>query len=164
MNKLKRFTSVEELYNRKGEPTGEIIIDEVIEAIRTTKTHKSEDIALLLDVDQRALWFAVQLLTGMRLNDIVLHWRVLQAKEKWDEKIVKYQEYKEYVKTQKKEGLNGFQPTNEFKRAQEYEISIQSLETIAKRYGWDSYNSLKRTASRFGESFKTLRYTPRTKK
>ena len=164
MNKLKRFTSVEELYNRKGEPTGEIIIDEVIEAIRTTKTHKSEDIALLLDVDQRALWFAVQLLTGMRLNDIVLHWRVLQAKEKWDEKLAKYQEYKEYVKAKKKEGLNGFQPTDEYKRAQEYEISIQSLETIAKRYGWDSYKSLKRTASRFGESFKTLRYTPRTKK
>ena len=164
MTNIQQFTNLEELYNRKGEPTGELIIDAVIDAIRNSKTHRSEDIALLLNVDQRALWFAVQLLTGMRLNDIVLHWRVLQAKEKWDEKMAKYQEYKEYVKTQKKEGLDGFQPTDEFKRAQEYEISIQSLEKIAKRYGWDSYKSLKRTASRFGVSFKTLRYTPRTKK
>ena len=75
--------SVEEMYHAR-EPTGEVIIDEVVNAIRCTYTHRSEDIALLLDVDQRELWNSVHMLTGMRLNDIILHWRVLQAKEKWD--------------------------------------------------------------------------------
>ena len=143
MNKLKRFTSVEELYNRKGEPTGEIIIDEVINAIRTTKTHKSEDIALLLDVDQRALWFAVQLLTGMRLNDIILHWRVLQAKEKWNANLALYQDDKERYRSK---------------------VSTVSLNEIASRYGWKSFRSLQRTARRFGIVFETLPYAVRKRK
>ena len=40
--------------------------------------HRSEDIALLLDVEQRELWNSIHMLIGMRLNDIILHWRVLQ--------------------------------------------------------------------------------------
>ena len=46
------------------------------------RVHRSEDIALLLDVEQRELWNSIHMLIGMRLNDIILHWRVLQAKKK----------------------------------------------------------------------------------
>lgn len=155
---LKQFTSVEELYNRKGEPTGEIIIDAVIEALRSSVTSKSEDIALLLDVDHRALWFGVQLLTGLRLKDFVQHWRVLQAKELWDAKSADYNNYREFVKTKKKEAPEGFSITPTEKHAFENEVSIKSLEEVAKRCGWDSYKSLLRVAKKFGISFEVKRF------
>ena len=134
--------SVEELFHAR-EPTGEVIIDEVVNAIRCTNTHRSEDIALLLDVDQRELWHSIHMLTGMRLNDIILHWRVLQAKEKWDANQALFQEYKERYR---------------------YNVSTRCLDEIAKRYGWDSYRSLQRTARRFGITFETLGYVVRKRK
>ena len=134
--------SVEELFHAR-EPTGEVIIDEVVNAIRCTNTHRSEDIALLLDVDQRELWHSIHMLTGMRLNDIILHWRVLQAKEKWDANQALFQEYKERYR---------------------YNVSTRCLDEIAKRYGWDSYRSLQRTAKRFGITFETLGYVVRKRK
>ena len=131
--------SVEELFHAR-EPTGEVIIDEVVNAIRCTNTHRSEDIALLLDVDQRELWHSVHMLTGLRLNDIILHWRVLQAKEKWDANEALFQDHKESYR---------------------YNVSTRCLDEIAKRYGWDSYRSLQRIAKRFGITFETLRYAAR---
>ena len=67
--------SVEEMYHAR-EPTGEVIIDEVVNTLRCTNTHRSEDIALLLDVDQRELWHSVHMLTGLRLNDIILKYDI----------------------------------------------------------------------------------------
>ena len=134
--------SVEEMYHAR-EPTCEVIIDEVVNAIRCTNTHRSEDIALLLDVDQRELWHSIHMLTGMRLNDIILHFRVLQAKEKWDANQALFQEYKERYR---------------------YNVSTRCLDEIAKRYGWDSYRSLQRTSRRFGITFETLGYVVRKRK
>ena len=164
MIEIQKYTSVEELYARKGQPTGELIIDAVIEAIRYTTTHRSEDIALLLNVDQRELWYSVHMLTGMRLNDIILHWRVLQAKEKWDAKQAKYKEHKELVKIKKKEMPEGYQLTEEFKNACREDVGTKSLDEIAKFYGWKSYKSLQQIAKRFGVSFPTLRYATRKQK
>ncbi|MBR5717075.1 MAG: hypothetical protein IKX59_10850 [Bacteroidales bacterium] len=158
MTNIQQFTNLEELYNRKGEPTGELVIDNVIEAIRMTKTHRSEDIALLLNVDPRALSFAMQMLTGIRLKDFILHWRVIQAKEKWEEKRASYKDSKEYIKEKSKEVPEGFQINKEFVKAYKKQISIKSLEEVASRYGWDSYKSLQRTAKRFGVSFEALRF------
>ncbi len=134
--------SVEELYHAQG-PTGEMIIDEVVNAIRCTRTHRSEDIALLLYVEPRELWHAVHMLTGMRLNDIILHWRVLQAKEKWDANLALYQDDKERYRSK---------------------VSTVSLNEIASRYGWKSFRSLQRTARRFGIVFETLPYAVRKRK
>ena len=117
-----------------------------------------------LNVDKRDLWHSIHMLTGMRLNDIILQWRVLQAKEKWDEKQARYNEHKELVKAKKKEAPEGYQLTEKFKKAYRDEISVPSLDEIAKRYGWDSYRSLQRVAKRFGVTFKTLRYAPRKQK
>ena len=153
--------SVEEMYHAR-EPTGEVIIDEVVNAIRCTNTHRSEDIALLLDVDQRELWNSVHMLTGMRLNDIILHWRVLQAKEKWDAQEALFQDHKEIIK--KQEVPKGFVMTEKMKDAYRYEVSTKCLDEIAKRYGWDSYRSLQRIAKRFGITFETLGYAARKRK
>ena len=155
--------SVEELFHAR-EPTGEVIIDEVVNAIRCTNTHRSEDIALLLDVNQRELWHSVHMLTGLRLNDIILHWRVLQAKEKWDANEALFQEYKESIKVKKQEVSEGFVMTKKMKDAYRYDLSTASLDEIAKRYGWDSYRSLQRTAKRYGITFETLRYVTRKQK
>ena len=164
MINLQQFTSVEELYNRKGKPTGELIIDGVIESIRNTNTHRSEDIALLLNVEPRALAFAVQMLTGMRLKDFILHWRVIQVKEKWDAKRASYKDFKEYIKAKSKEVPEGYKLNKEFVKEYQKEVSIKSLEEIAIRYGWDSYKSLQRTAKRYGVTFEVLRFVTKGKK
>ena len=155
--------SVEEMFHAR-EPTGEVIIDEVVDAVRKTRTQRSSDIALLLDVDQRELWHSVHMLTGLRLNDIILHWRVLQAKEKWDANLALFQEYKEIIKVKKQEAPEGFVMSKKMKDAHRYDLSIASLDEIAKRYGWDSYRSLQRTAKRYGITFETLRYVARKRK
>ena len=150
--------SVEAMYHAMV-PFGEVIIDEVVNAIRCTNTHRSEDIALLLDVDQRELWNSVHMLTGMRLNDIILHWRVLQAKEKWDANQALFRDYKESIKNQ--EVPEGFVMTKKMKDAYRYDLSTASLDEIAIRYGWKSFRSLQRIAKRFGITFETLRYAAR---
>ena len=72
--------SVEEMYHAR-QPTGEVIVDDVINILRHYKLIYPEDVALLMDVkvrDLRAAWF---MLTGTRLVDVITHWRVLQAQD-----------------------------------------------------------------------------------
>ena len=150
--------SVEEMYHAR-EPTGEMIIDEVVNAIRCTNTHRSEDIALLLDVDQRELWHSVHMLTGMRLNDIILHWRVLQARDLWDAKRAGFKNYKEFAKAKAKEAPEGFLLSRKVVDGYKNEVSLTSFEEVARRCGWDSYKSLLRVAKRFGVTFEIARFT-----
>ena len=83
--------SVEEMYYRR-EPTGEVIVDEVMDAVRKTKTQRASDIALLLDVEHRLLNDAFKMLTGMNLSTMIIEWRMLQAKELLDRKDLSVQE------------------------------------------------------------------------
>ena len=72
--------SVEELY-RAREPTGELIIDEVVKVLRHFKMIYPEDVALILDVDVKDLAIAWRLLTGLKLIDVITQWRLFQAQE-----------------------------------------------------------------------------------
>ena len=83
--------SVEEMYYRR-EPTGEVIVDAVVDAVRKTKTQRASDIALLLDVEHRLLNDAFKMLTGMNLSTMIIEWRMLQAKELLDRKDLSVQE------------------------------------------------------------------------
>ena len=83
--------SVEEMYYRR-EPTGEVIVDEVLDAVRKTKTQRASDIALLLDVEHRLLNDAFKMLTGMNLSTMIIEWRMLQAKELLERKDLSVQE------------------------------------------------------------------------
>ena len=83
--------SVEEMYYRR-ELTGEVIVDEVVDAVRKTKTQRASDIALLLDVEHRLLNDAFKMLTGMNLSTMIFEWRMLQAKELLDRKDLSVQE------------------------------------------------------------------------
>ena len=77
--------SVEEMYLAR-EPTGEVIIDAVVDAVRKTRTQRSSDIALLLDVEHRQLNDAFKMLTGMNLSTMIIEWRMMQAKDLLDDK------------------------------------------------------------------------------
>ena len=61
---LKQFTNVEELYKNRKTPTGELIMDALIFALNNTRTIQANEIALFLDVNDRSLREAVNLLTG----------------------------------------------------------------------------------------------------
>ena len=155
---LKQFTSVEELYKNRKTPTGELIMDALIEAINLSKTVHPGDIALLMDVDERALRYAVQLLTGMTLKDILHHWRVLQAKELWDAQCAGFKNYKEFAKEKSKDAPEGFLLSREVVDQYKNDVSIKSFEAVAKRVGWDSYKSLLRVAKQYGITFEIARF------
>ncbi len=67
--------SVEEMYHAR-QPTGEVIVDEVINILRHYKLIYPEDVALLMDVKVRDLRSAWYMLTGTRLVDVITHWRI----------------------------------------------------------------------------------------
>ena len=72
--------SVEEMYHAR-EPTGEVIVDEVLNILRHYKLIYPEDVALLMNVKVRDLRSAWYMLTGTRLIDVITHWRVMQAQD-----------------------------------------------------------------------------------
>ena len=72
--------SVEEMYHAR-EPTGEVIIDEVLNILRRYKLIYPEDVALLMDVNPKDLRAAWHMLTGTKLIDVITHWRVMQAQD-----------------------------------------------------------------------------------
>ena len=61
-------------------PTGEIIVDAVVDNVKRTTTHSSADIALLLKV-KNLTWLsgAMQLLVGLPLQEFIFRWRLMQA-------------------------------------------------------------------------------------
>lgn len=81
IEEIKTVSTVEELYRSNGAPTGEIIVDAVVDKfVKRTTTHSSADIALLLKVKNLA-WLsgAMQLLVGLPLQEFIFRWRLMQA-------------------------------------------------------------------------------------
>ena len=80
IDEIKTVSTVEELYKSNGAPTGEIIVDAVVDNVKRTTTHSSADIALLLKVKNLA-WLsgAMQLLVGLPLQEFIFRWRLMQA-------------------------------------------------------------------------------------
>ncbi len=72
--------SVDELYHAR-EPTGEVIIDAVVDVLRHYKMIYPEDVALILEVNVKDLAAAWRLLTGMNLIEVITQWRLRQAQE-----------------------------------------------------------------------------------
>ena len=79
MLEIKPVSTVEELYKSNGAPTGEIIVDAVVDYLKHSTTHSSTDIALLLRVKLVWLSGAMQLLVGLPLQEFVIRWRLMQA-------------------------------------------------------------------------------------
>ena len=116
----KFFKSVEELYVR-SEPTGDAILDEVVNCLRKTRIIAAADLAILMNVKKSYLYGAMHILTGMPLGDFINRWRLLQARE-----LLRL-------------GAEGDE-NNRVKR----------LESTTRRCGWRSYRVLLRVAKRYG--------------
>ena len=117
--------SVEEMYHAR-EPTGEVIVDEVLNILRHYKLIYPEDVALLMDVkvrDLRSAWF---MLTGTRLIDVITHWRVMQAQDWLRNRIVEMSS----ESSEKKE-------------------PVKLLKETARRCGWKSEKVMSHVFKRF---------------
>ena len=117
--------SVEEMYHAR-EPTGEVIVDEVLNILRRYKLIYPEDVALLMDVkvrDLRSAWF---MLTGTRLIDVITQWRLMQAQD-WLRKGVR-------ASSSKSSGKKD---------------PIKLLKEAARRCGWRSEKVMSHVFKRF---------------
>jgi AraC-like DNA-binding protein len=112
--------TVEVLYN-SSEPTGDRILDEVVNSLRKTRIIAAADLAILMDVKKSYLYGAMHILTDMSLGDFINRWRLIQARELL------------------RQGAEG-EETDRVKR----------LEKAARRCGWRSYRVLLRVAKRYG--------------
>ena len=104
-----------------SEPTGDAILDEVVNCLRKTRIIAAADLAILMNVKKSYLYGAMHILTGMPLGDFINRWRLLQARE-----LLRL-------------GAEGDE-NNRVKR----------LESTARRCGWRSYRVLLRVAKRYG--------------
>ena len=78
---IKPFTTVEALYDKRKEPTGEMIVDATVWALCNSSTRKAGEIALMVNADQRKLTHALELLVGVPLSEMINEWRMLQARD-----------------------------------------------------------------------------------
>lgn len=123
-------TSIEELYGRR-EPTGDRILDEVVNCLRKTQIIAAADLAILMDVKKSYLYGTMHILTGLPLGDFINRWRLLQAREL----------LRQGAEGEAKQGFGqSATGTNRVKR----------LEKTARRCGWRSYRVLLRVAKRYG--------------
>ena len=123
-------TSIEELYGRR-EPTGDRILDEVVNCLRKTQIIAAADLAILMDVKKPHLYGAMHILTGLPLGDFINRWRLLQAREL----------LRQGAEGEAKQGFGQCATgTNRVKR----------LDKAARRCGWRSYRVLLRVAKRYG--------------
>ena len=123
-------TSIEELYGRR-EPTGDRILDEVVNCLRKTQIIAAADLAILMDVKKSYLYGTMHILTGLPLGDFINRWRLLQAREL----------LQQGAESEAKQGFGQCATgTNRVKR----------LDKVARRCGWRSYRVLLRVAKRYG--------------
>ena len=123
-------TSIEELYGR-SEPTGDRILDEVVNCLRKTQIIVAADLAILMDVKKSYLYGTMHILTGLPLGDFINRWRLLQAREL----------LQQGAESEAKQGFGqSATGTNRVKR----------LDKVARRCGWRSYRVLLRVAKRYG--------------
>ena len=123
-------TSIKELYGRR-EPTGDRILDEVVNCLRKTQIIAAADLAILMDVKKSYLYGTIHILTGLPLGDFINRWRLLQAREL----------LRQGAEGEAKPGFGQCATgTNRVKR----------LDKVARRCGWRSYRVLLRVAKRYG--------------
>lgn len=89
---LKQITNIHQLYLTQGAPSGNFIVDEVVNYLRHTSSHSAHDAADCLGVGQRWLSESMQLFVGQKLQQFILQWRVLQAFDLLDDMTLSFDE------------------------------------------------------------------------
>ena len=133
-------TSIEELYGRR-EPTGDRILDEVVNCLRKTQIIAAADLAILMDVKKSYLYGTMHILTGLPLGDFINRWRLLQARELLRQEVTV-------------EAIDGFgqnaTKTDRCRQCATGTNRVKRLDKVARRCGWRSYRVLLRVAKRYG--------------
>ena len=76
---IKQITTVDELWQTKGAPTGQTAVDAVVDYVKRVKSHSAQEVALFLNVDQRYLNETMKLFVGVTLKEFIMQWRMRQA-------------------------------------------------------------------------------------
>lgn len=76
---IKPIMTIDELYARGGEPTGDTLLDAVVKVMIETQLLEGKHVAKLLDVPERKLSGAMELLMGLSLSQLIHEWRFRQA-------------------------------------------------------------------------------------
>ena len=132
--------TVEVLYTSK-EPTGDRILDEVVNCLRKTRIIAAADLAILMDVKKSYLYGAMHILTGMALGDFINRWRLIQSRE-----LLRQGETGEAIDDF---GQNATK-TDRCRHCATETDRVKRLEKTAHRCGWRSYRVLLRVAKRYG--------------
>ena len=134
------YKNVEELYGM-SEPTGDAILDEVVNCLRKTRIIAAADLAILMNVKKSYLYGAMHILTGMPLGDFINRWRLLQARELLRQEATG-------------EAIDGFEQnatkTDRCQHCATETNRVKRLEKTARCCGWRSYRVLLRVAKRYG--------------
>lgn len=79
MIEIKQITNIDELYKHQDVLTGNILVDAVVEQLRTTNVHEGQILAERLNVDHRMLSKAMEKFVGLSLRELIVQWRVRQT-------------------------------------------------------------------------------------
>lgn len=91
MIEIKQIATVEELYQKQGARTGEVIVDAVVEMLKEgPRTNAAKDYAQRLGLELRVLNAVMEKLVGVRLKEMIMQWRMLQALDLLDNPELSY--------------------------------------------------------------------------
>ena len=89
---IKQITTVEELWNTAGAPTGQIAVDAVVDYVKRVNTHSAQQVAFYLNADQRFLNETMKLFVGVSLKEFIMQWRMRQAIDLLDDENLSVEE------------------------------------------------------------------------
>lgn len=89
---LKQITNIHQLYLNQGTSSGNCIVDEVVNYLRHSSSHSAHEAADSLGVGQRWLSESMQLFVGLKLQQFIVQWRVLQAFDLLDDMALSFDE------------------------------------------------------------------------
>lgn len=92
MIEIKQIATVEQLYARRKELTGNVLVDAVVEYLRVMPDHEPIIMAKTLGVDRRMLSKAMEIFVGVPLKEMIWQWRVHQAVDLLDNKALSIEE------------------------------------------------------------------------
>lgn len=79
MIEIKQITTVEELWKSGGAPTGNVLVDALVEFLKISKSNDLDYMAAGYGVRIRLLQEAIPVFVGVTPHEMIRRWRVFQA-------------------------------------------------------------------------------------
>lgn len=78
MEKIQQITTLEELIQSEGVPTGNVIVDAFVEWVKANRSNQVTDAAEALGIPQRLLSDTIKFFVGTTAQNFILRWRMKQ--------------------------------------------------------------------------------------